>query len=173
LEEQGIDSGQVLVGIHPSASDGSKRWPAQRFAQLADRLADSRGVRVVLVAGPADAPQAQHVEQAMQRRPLNVAGRLSVGELAALLARCRLLVSNDSGPVHLAAAVGTPVVALFGRAQPGVNATRWRPLGPGHIVLDKSDPSRFSSIDVLSVEDVFHAACSLLNASSSGCSKSL
>jgi len=173
FQAAGVDGAATVVALHPSASDASKRWPSDRFAQLADRLIDSCGARVVLVAGPDDAPHALAVEQAMRHRPLNAAGALSVGELAALLSRCRLLVSNDSGPVHVAAAVGTPVVALFGRAQPGINAARWRPLGPRHVVLDKSDPSRFTSIAELSVDEVFHAALSVLNASSSGCSKSL
>ncbi|MBI3088035.1 MAG: lipopolysaccharide heptosyltransferase II [Candidatus Omnitrophica bacterium] len=163
FQERGVDGASPLVALHPSASDASKRWPAERFAQLADRLVESCGARVVLVAGPDDARHARAVEQAMRRRPLNAAGALSVGELAVLLARCRLLVSNDSGPVHVAAAVGTPVVALFGRCQPGVNATRWRPLGPRHVVLDTSDPSRFTAIAELSVEEVFAAAISVLS----------
>ena len=102
----------------------------------------------------------------MRHRSLNLAGKLSVGELAALLSRCRLLVSNDSGPVHVAAAVGIPVVALFGRSQPGINATRWRPLGPHHVVLQKTDPTRFSTITELSVDEVYTAARSVPERSS-------
>lgn len=165
LRREGIGPDELLVAIHPSASCVSKRWMPQRFGEVADRLIEAQRVRVVLVAGSEDAGHAQEVARAMRHPPLNLAGKLSVGELAALLARCRLLISNDSGPVHVAAAVGTPVVALFGRAQPGINAARWRPLGAQHIVLDKSDASRFTAIDQLSVEEVYQAAASVLERS--------
>ncbi len=164
LAQHGIAAGQMLVAIHPSASCISKRWMPERFAQVADQLIETHNVHVVLIAGSGDdARNAEAVEGAMRHRPINVAGQLSLGELAALLSRCRLLISNDSGPVHVAAAVGTPVVALFGRAQPGINAARWRPLGPRHIVLDKSNASRFTSIDELTVEEVYAASTSLLS----------
>ncbi len=163
LAQQGVKAGEALVAVHPSASCVSKRWMPDRFAQVADQLIETHGVRVVLIAGSGDdARNAEAVERAMRHRPINVAGQLSVGELAALLARCRVLLSNDSGPVHVAAAVGTPVVALFGRAQAGINAARWRPLGPRHVVLDKSGPSRFTSIDELTVDEVYGAAASVL-----------
>jgi heptosyltransferase-2 len=169
LSQHGVKSGEALVAVHPSASCMSKRWMPDRFAQVADRLIDAQAVQIVLIAGSGDdARHTEAVERSMRHRPINMAGRLSVGELAALLSRCRLLISNDSGPVHIAAAVGTPVVALFGRAQPGINAARWRPLGPQHIVLDKSDASRFTSIDELTIEEVYTAATSLLASSSGG-----
>jgi len=162
LNQHGIGPQDRLVAIHPSASDQSKRWPADRFAHVADRLIDAEAVHVVLIAGPGDVAHAQAVEAAMRHRPLNAAGKLSVGELACLLKRARLLISNDSGPVHLAAAVGTPVVAIFGRNQPGLSATRWGPLGPGHMVLQKAEAAGFSYITELTVEEVYRAAAKLL-----------
>ena len=162
LQHQGIGSSETLVAIHPSASCISKRWMPQRFGAVADRLMETQHSRIILIAGPDDAVHAHDVANAMRRQPLNLAGKLSIGELACLLKRCRLLISNDSGPVHIAAAVGTPVVTLFGRAQAGVNAARWRPLGPRHVVLDKSGPSRFTSIDELTVDEVYAAATSVL-----------
>ncbi len=157
LHEHGVQAGKTLVAIHPSASDSSKRWMAERFAEVADRFIDAHQAQIVLVAGPGDVQHAQAVERAMRHRPINVAGKLSVGELAALLSRCRLLLSNDSGPVHVAAALGIPVVAIFGRNQPGLGATRWRPLGPQHVVLQKEGKTDFSYITELSVEDVYQA----------------
>lgn len=137
LAEASIQPGDQLVAVHPSASCVSKRWMPQRFAEVADRLANERKVRIVLIAGEADRAYAQDVAGAMRSPALNVAGQLSLAELAALLARCRLLISNDSGPVHIAAAVGTPVVDIFGRNQAGLSPQRWGPLGEGHIVLHK------------------------------------
>lgn len=136
LREHGQDHAP-LVAIHPSASCRSKRWLPERFAHVADRLVELRQARIVLVAGEADTGPAAQVAGAMRHRPLNLAGRLSLGELACVLRRCTVLISNDSGPVHVAAAVGTPVVALFGRNQRGLSPARWGPVGPRHVVLHK------------------------------------
>jgi heptosyltransferase-2 len=169
----GVKPGETLVAMHPSASCISKRWMPQRFGQVADQLIDAYGARIVLVAGPGrDAHDAEAVEQAMRHRPINLAGRLSVGELACLLARCRLLISNDSGPVHIAAAVGTPVVDIFGRNQRGLSPARWGPLGEGHVVLHKEVGCRvclahncdiqFKCLTELTVDEVCQAAASIL-----------
>ena len=163
----------TLVAIHPSASCISKRWMPQRFGQVADQLIDACQARIVLVAGPGtDARYAKAVEQAMRHRPVNLAGQLSVGELACLLTRCRLLISNDSGPVHIAAAVGPPVVDIFGRNQAGLSPARWGPLGEGHVVLHKEVGCRvclahhcdiqFKCLTELTVDEVREAAASIL-----------
>ena len=172
LAQAGGRPSDPLVAIHPSASCVSKRWMPERFAQVADRLIESQGVRVCLVAGPADVHHADRVSAAMHHPALNFGGRLSVGELAALLARCRLLISNDSGPVHVAAAVGTPVVDLFGRNQRGLSPQRWGPLGDGHIVLHKevgcvtclahNCDIEFLCLTSLSVDEVYEAARAVL-----------
>ena len=164
--------GAPLVAIHPSASGASKRWMPDRFARVADRLAAERGAQICIVAGPADAAAAAMVA-AMRRPALNLAGRLSLAELAALLRRAALLISNDSGPVHVAAAVGTPVVDIFGRNQAGLSRRRWGPLGPGHIVLqkdvgcvvclaDKCD-IEFRCLTSLEADEVYEAAASILS----------
>jgi len=173
LAESGVREGDALVAVHPSASCVSKRWMPERFAQVADRLMAERGARVCLVAGESDAVFAHEVAERMRHPAVNVAGRLSVAELVALLARCRLLISNDSGPVHIAAAVGTPVVALFGRNQAGLSPQRWGPLGGGHIVLQKdvgcvtclahNCDIEFRCLTSLSVDEVYQAALGVLD----------
>ena len=172
LAAHAVGAGDRLVAIHPSASCISKRWMPERFAQVADRLITEHGVRVCLVAGAADAIFAAAVQRAMRQPAINAAGELSVGELAALLRRCRLLISNDSGPVHVAAAVGTPVVDIFGRNQRGLSPQRWGPLGEGHVVLHKEVGCvtclahrcdiEFLCLTSLSVDDVYQAAVSVL-----------
>lgn len=173
LASSGARERDVWVAIHPSASCISKRWMAERFGHVADALMDRHGARIVLVAGQGmDARYTEAVEQAMRHRPVNLAGRLSVGELACLLARCRLLISNDSGPVHIAAAVGTPVVDIFGRNQRGLSPARWGPLGEGHVVLHKevgcrvclahNCDIRFKCLTELTVDEVCQAAASIL-----------
>ena len=94
----------------------------------------------------------------------DLTGRLSLGMLGALLKTSSLLISNDSGPVHIASAVGTPVISIFGRNQPGLSPVRWRPLGENARVVWKNvgcDPClahnceiHFLCLDVISVEDV-------------------
>ena len=173
LEAASIRPEERLVAVHPSASCVSKRWMPERFAQVADRLVTERGVRICLIAGRGgDAVHAGRVAQAMRQPALNLAGRLSVRELAALLARCRLLISNDSGPVHVAAAVGTPVVDIFGRNQAGLSPARWGPLGEGHVMLHKevgcvtclahNCDINFLCLTSLTVDDVYQAAVSIL-----------
>jgi len=167
-----VESRDRLVAIHPSASCVSKRWMPDRFAQVADRLILEQGIRVCLVAGPADVRYAEAVAHAMRQPVVNLAGQLGVAELAALLQRCRLLISNDSGPVHVAAAVGTPVVDIFGRNQRGLSPRRWGPLGDGHVVLHKevgcvtclahNCDIGFLCLTSLDVEEVYRAAVSVL-----------
>ena len=172
LAEAPLQATARLVAIHPSASCVSKRWMPERFAQVADRLIAEHHVRVCVIAGEADVPHAEAMVRAMRQPVLDLAGRLSVGELAALLRRCRLLISNDSGPVHVAAAVGTPVVDIFGRNQAGLSPLRWGPLGEGHVILHKevgcvtclahNCDIDFLCLTSLSVDEVYHAAVSVL-----------
>ncbi|MBI3321471.1 MAG: lipopolysaccharide heptosyltransferase II [Candidatus Omnitrophica bacterium] len=172
LTDQGFNATARVVAIHPAASCPSKRWMPERFAEVADRLIEQVNVQVVLVAGVAEIGPARAVEGAMRHRALNLAGKLSVAELAALLQRCALLISNDSGPVHVAAAVGTPVVAIFGRNQRGLSSRRWGPLGEGHVILQKdvgcvtclaqNCDIGFLCLASLSVEDVSRAAIQVL-----------
>ncbi len=172
LEKEGLTQ-QRLVAIHPSASCVSKRWMPDRFAQVAQRLIESHNARICLIAGPEDLPYATAMAAAMRQPVLNLAGRLTVAELAALLKRSAVLISNDSGPVHVAAAVGTPVVDIFGRNQSGLSPLRWGPLGKGHIVLHKevgcvtclahNCDIGFLCLTTLSVDEVFEAAKTILD----------
>jgi len=126
-----------LIGIHPGARPPARRWPPERFAAVADDLARRHGARVVLSGGPGEEAPVQAVIEHMRTRPLNVAGRTSLGGLAALIARLDLFIGNDSGPAHLAEAVGTPTVRIFGPADP----CRWAPLDLNrHAVVRRPVP---------------------------------
>ena len=103
------------VAINPGASYGAaKRWIPERFAAVADALAVEFGMRVVLTGGPGEAEIGADIAGAMQAPPLNLIGLTTVRELMAVLARCRLVVTNDSGPMHIAAAFRVAIVAVFG-----------------------------------------------------------
>lgn len=116
----------ILIGIHPGARAPSRHWPAARFAVVAGELARRHAARIVLIGGPGEEGIAAAVAGALETETvvLNLAGRTSLGGLAALIARLDLLIANDSGPAHLAEAVGTPTVRIFGPA----DLSRWGPL---------------------------------------------
>jgi lipopolysaccharide heptosyltransferase II len=122
----GLDAGAdgPLVGIHPGSKMPSRRWPAARYAALADRLAEAAGARIVLTGGPGEIDLVADVTQHMSTPAIDLAGKTSLGALAALISRCALFVGNDSGPSHLAVALRRPSIMIFG---PG-NVARWRPM---------------------------------------------
>ena len=135
LSRAGLPRNRTLVLIAPGAAFGwTKRWPPDRFGRLADLLA-ARGFPCALVIGPGEEPIAAEVRRAAtSSATLPVLGLdLDPVGVAALAARARVVVANDSGPMHLAAAVGTPVVALFGATDPG----RTGPTGAPSEVLDR------------------------------------
>ncbi len=105
------DPGRPLIVLNPGAGDGRRRWPAEKFAQVGDALA-GRGEIIIHGAGR-DAPAVDSVCDLMKTERLKVCGNLSLGGLLGLLSRSRLLISNDSGPLHLAAAVSTPAVGIY------------------------------------------------------------
>jgi heptosyltransferase-2 len=117
------------VAIAPGARWGTKRWPAERFAAVADALA-AEGYAVVLCGGPSDRDAFAAFRAAARARVAADLSVLPIDALAAAIARVRLLVSCDSGPVHLASAVGTPALALFGPT----STARWGPAPPGRAL---------------------------------------
>lgn len=115
LAEHGISAEEMILGINAGASFGSaKRWYPERFADVAQRLATSWGARVVLFGGPDEQEIVAVIEREMAGNCLNLAGKTTVRQLMALIKRCNFFVTNDSGPMHIAAAFGVPLVAIFG-----------------------------------------------------------
>lgn len=131
LTRAGMAPHQVWIAMNVSARWETKRWPPQHFAEVADRLSQAHGLSVVLIGGPAERPESLAVTARMRTKAIDLTGQTPVGLLPGLLRRASLLVTNDSGPMHIAAAVGTPVVALFGPTDP----VKTGPYGKGHVVL--------------------------------------
>lgn len=129
-EVTGLADGPV-VGIFPGGNASSRRWDPERFAAVARRLA-GEGARVVVFGGPSERGLAAEVAGDVA---LNVAGRTDLPLLAAGLAACDLLITNDTGPMHLAAAVGTATISLWGAGDPAETG----PLGEGHVLLRRPD----------------------------------
>ncbi len=135
LESHGVSATTLLVGVHAGSINGSaKRWPATHWAELADRLHDDYGATVVLTGSKSELPIARAVAGAMRSTPLVLTGATTVNELAAVLARCDLVLSGDSGPLHMAVALGRPTVSVYGPTDPGISGPYPRP-GQTAIVL--------------------------------------
>ena len=137
LRENGLTEGEKFIVFHPGASSISKMWPSQNFARLADILIEKFKVRAVLISSPDQANIGKKVKDLMRNKVVFLCGRTSLGDLAALFKRASLFISNDSGPVHIACAVGVPVVSIFARNEKGLSPTRWRPLGAKTVTLYK------------------------------------
>jgi ADP-heptose:LPS heptosyltransferase len=121
-----------LIGIHVSGGRAIKQWEPARFAELASRLSRSRGATIVLTGGAADRPMVDTVAAGVEPAALiDLAGSLDLPSLAAVLERLDVFVTGDTGPMHLAAAVGVPIVAVFGPSDPA----RYAPRDPMHQVV--------------------------------------
>ena len=111
----GIQAGDGVIAINPGATYGSaKRWYPDRFADVARRLAAAWQAKVMILGSPGEAGIAADIEQRLEGACLNMAGKTTVRELMALIKRCDFMVTNDSGPMHIAAAFGVPLTAIFG-----------------------------------------------------------
>jgi ADP-heptose:LPS heptosyltransferase len=125
LASRGIPKDNPLVGIHPGASLAEKRWPLERFREVAVATAAQPGIRVLAIAEPSG------YGSELFAIPGVVGAQVGLRELIALIERCDLLVCNDSGPMHIAGALGVPTVAVF-----GAGIEQWfAPLGEGHEML--------------------------------------
>jgi heptosyltransferase II len=164
----GITPGEPLIGVNPGAAyGGAKRWLANRFAAVADRLASQCGARVLIFGSAADAPAAAQVAAIMRSRPVLLAGKTTLGQLMGLIRTCRLFLTNDSGPMHLAAALDVPQVAVFGSTSPEATG----PLSDRAVIIRKpvdcspcflrECPIDFRCMNAVTVDDVFSAAMGL------------
>ena len=133
------EDGRPWVGVLPGAARGnSKRWPAERFAEVAMQLIKEFNVRIALFGTAAEQSACDHIAGALGDGACNLAGKTSLVVLAAALGRCRVAVSNDSGGMHLATALGVPVVAVFGLTDPDLTG----PLGTSHRVICGVPPGK-------------------------------
>ena len=156
-----------FVCLAPGARWESKRWPVERFAELGARLAEAQGVEVVVVGAEEDRALARVIAERVGPTARDWTGRTTLVELAALLERSALVVTNDSGPMHLAAALGTPLVALFGPTNP----VRTGPYSPRAVVVTSAAHcapcyrrrcDRLVCLEEVRVEDVHRHAAVLL-----------
>jgi predicted lipopolysaccharide heptosyltransferase III len=158
-----------LVMLQPGARYWFKAWPAERFAELADRLAVQFGCRILVGGDARERELAEAIRSSVRAPVVSLAGRLTLLQYAAVLKRCALFVGNDNGPMHMAAALGVPVVALFGPSNPqewGPRGTRTEVLYKGldcrhcfHPTCERGDES---CMRLITVDEVFLVSAKLL-----------
>ncbi len=148
LEEYNIVPQDRILAVHPWTSDSAKQWPQDRFKELIRRLYREFKLKVVLIGGKEEEIEAESFCDEIPSL-INFAGKLSLTQSAALLKRSELLISNDSGPVHLAAAVNTPVLAIFSNRIPAKSSRRWGPWGKANIVIEKPNLADISVEEVM------------------------
>src|SRR5689334_10613692 len=152
LKKEKANSGTLLVGIFPGAGNASRRWPLEHFAEIADHLIRNERVRVIVFAGPEERVLLP------QMRPLFPKGtiffdKLTIPQLVSAQARLTLFISNDTGPVHIAAAVGTPVVVIMDRP----DHHSFTPVGEQHRLIFGQE------ITQIPVKQVYQAAREVLS----------
>ncbi|MDP1853334.1 MAG: glycosyltransferase family 9 protein [Candidatus Omnitrophota bacterium] len=131
------DPKEKIIAFHPSASCASRMWPIERFAEVAQGLIKKYNARIIIVSGLHDIALSEKLESLISCPVINLGGKTTLTQLASILRRSTLMISNDSGPVHIAVGCNLPVVVLFGRSQVGLSPARWGPIGASDIVLHK------------------------------------
>lgn len=135
LKSWNIKNDTLLIGIHPGGSSFDKRWPERNYAELADKLSDDYEASILLLHGPDEAELTHTIQEAMDS-PAIIYSPKTIRELGAVLSLCSLVVCNDSGPMHLAAALDVPTVAIFGPT----DYVAWRPMSKKASIVRRDMP---------------------------------
>lgn len=172
IDDKIIDSTKMLIAIHPGSGSRQKCWPVGRYAELILRLKDKIDAQIIVISGPADSEIIEKLKSKVNDK-IVIVDQLSLPNLAAVIKKCNLFIGNDSGITHIAAAVGTPVIAIYGATDPEV----WGPRGVRvRILYNKAHCSPclpdnrrscFSQIcfEDITVENVIHEIKKIINTS--------
>ncbi len=174
LAELGVRPGERLVVLHPGSGGSARDWPLERFALLGGRLAHDEGVRLVVTGGKGEESVTRNLADRVGGATVSFSGTLTLPELAALLAQASLVVANSTGPLHLASALGTPVVGIYPQLT-AMSPRRWGPYGPVKRVLVPAEPAdcrkcrngkRCTCMDTISVDEVYDVSQEILQQTS-------
>jgi heptosyltransferase-2 len=135
LLANGIKNNDFVV-IHPSASCPSKRWMLDNFIKLSRLIKEKTNLKVIIISSKEEKKFAE--ELAKEEGVIDFRGILTISDIGALLKQSKVFVSNDSGPVHIAASLNVPVISIFGRNDPGLSPVRWKPLGKKSFYIHKA-----------------------------------
>ncbi len=169
LQKEGVSANDTVVVLCPAGHWPPKRWPADIFARLGDELAEKCGAKIVIAAAGKDIKLAEDIKGVMATVPVIAAGKTSLRQLGALLERANLVVANDTGPMHLAVAVGTKTIALFGPTSVRLTG----PYGEGDYKVITGDVpceipcydltcTDYSCMSAIRVEDVLEESMNIL-----------
>ena len=168
LKNYGIEPKEKLIVLNPGANWEAKRWKKECFAEVGDKLSGEYRKKIVIIGGKKEENLAEEVKNLMKESAVNLAGKTTLGELAALLKGSSLLITNDTGPMHLASTVKCPIVAIYG---PG-NWLRYGPYENRHRIVHSNFPCspcnvvkcprNFLCMKLIKVSDVLQAANELL-----------
>lgn len=152
LQKQGAMLGDLLIGIHPGAGSARQRWPLERFASVASRLINNFNARILIFSGPRERATARRVARMLPAKSSIVIKSPKLADFISAVARLSLLIANHSGPAHVAAAVGTPVVVASVSSDPS-----------DHDILgSRVEHIRAPHVEMIDEEEIFEAACRLL-----------
>lgn len=147
LADVGVSSDQLLIGLNPGSGSESRRWSKAGFAQVGDHLHRKYHAQIFITAGDAEGSLPHDVADLMSCSPIILTG-ITPMQLGAMLQKCRLYISNDTGPMHMSTAVKTPTIALFGASNPRQWGPHWQP----HTIIARE------SMEDITIENVLEAA---------------
>ncbi len=175
LKKKDIKENDFLVGISPGVAESVKyrMWPMERFAELADELVIRKNAKIVFIDSKGNRKLINKIQKLMKEESINAAGELNIKQSAELMRKCSIFISNDSGPMHMAAAMGTKTIGLFGPNTPKLwgpygkhNISIWKPKQgcpyidntKRELIPAKLTKNQLTCMDAISVDDVLNAA---------------
>lgn len=169
LEERGLSGVPVLIGLAPGAMYGpAKRWFPERFGAVAKKLTETFVSRAIIFGSKGDMEVAQTVQDAIGGTAINIAGRTDLSEAIALISRCSIFITNDSGLMHVAGALGVPTLAIYGSTNPvttpppGKKSVIVRKEVPCSPCLKQVCPTDFRCMEEISIDEVYETAKAML-----------
>jgi heptosyltransferase-2 len=174
LRDSGVNENDKMVGIAPGSVWATKRWLPERFAEVSDLLIKEAGAKVIFLGSKEDEKLCSEIANLMDEKPLILAGRTNILQSAAIISKCKVILSNDSAPVHIASAMKKPVVAIFGSTIPEFG---FAPYGEGNMIIEKKMECRpcgihgknkcpkkhFKCMTEIKTQEVFEAVLTKLN----------
>jgi len=171
--QHGLDNGKgPMVVMHPGSSNPAKIWPEDKYVELIKKMKSRIECRIVMIGEDTSYDMAGRIIERTGMEVLNASSMFDLKELAAFLRRADLFIGSDTGPMHMAAALNIPIVAIFGRNVPGAGPVRWGPCGDGHVILhepcdndvcyDMACPFGYKCLENITAETVCAAASKIL-----------
>ncbi|MFH1395196.1 MAG: lipopolysaccharide heptosyltransferase II [Candidatus Omnitrophota bacterium] len=171
LRKKNVQDTDTLIVLHPASSNPAKMWSKESYAQLIKDLKAKLNCGILLIGSGEEKGLVSDISKKCGEQIIDFSGELNLKQLIALLKRSKLFIGNDSGPMHMAAAMDIPVIAIFGRKIQGVSPKRWRPWGNKHIVFhkdagcekcyDSECPHGYKCLKAVTVDEVVGAAVRL------------